>query len=349
MRLKSFTARTMRDAMQDVRDTLGEEAIIVATRELQDGNVQVTAAVDEVAEAAMAAAKKSFDDWLFDDDDDESSVIEDITEVMLRHAVPEEVLEDVVSYANIMALDESRSALTASIGELFDFAPLPAQPNQKPLMMVGPPGSGKTLAVAKAAARGAMNGLDIAVITTDTVRAGGVEQLSAFTKLLQVDLHTADSPKALKAMMEQLKDKDQIIIDTAGVNPFEPEAVKMLARLIHAGNVEPVMVIPAGLDPDECGEMARVFATIGTQSILPTRIDVARRLGGVLMAAHQGGLKFADMSNTPKVADGLSPLSPQRLTSLLMPRTRTAQNKSTAASTHVGTQSQDPERVKKAG
>lgn len=346
MRLKSFTAKTMREAMQDVREALGEEAIIVATRELKDGNVQVTAAVDEVAEAAMAAANKSFNDWVFDDDDDASSVIEDITEVMLRHAVPEEVLDDVVSYANILALDESRSALAASLGELFKFSPLPAKASDKAIMMVGQPGSGKTLAVAKMAAKGAMNGLDVAVITTDTVRAGGLEQLSAFTKLLQIDLHTADSPKALKTLLEEFSDKDQVIIDTAGVNPFEPEAVKLLARLIHAGDIEPVMVAPAGLDPDECGEMARVFATIGAQSILPTRIDVARRLGGILMAAHQGGLKFADMSNTPKVADGLTQLSPQRLTTLLMPRARTAQTSQTAG---TGMQSATQERVKKAG
>ncbi len=345
MRLKSFTAKTMREAMQDVREALGEEAIIVATRELKDGNVQVTAAVDDVAEAAMAAANKSYDDWLFDDDDDASSVVEDITEVMLRHAVPEEVLEDVISYANILALDESRAALAGSIGELFEFSPLPSKASDRAFMMIGPPGSGKTLAVAKMAAKGAMNGLDVAVITTDTIRAGGVEQLSAFTKLLQVDLHTADSPKALKELLDELSDKDQVIIDTAGVNPFEPEAVKLLARLIHAGNVEPVMVAPAGLDPDECGEMARVFATIGAESILPTRIDVARRLGGIMMAAHQGGLKFADMSNTPKVADGLTALSPQRLTTLLMPRARGAQTQSAAP----GTQSATQERVKKAG
>lgn len=306
--------------MQDVRESMGEEAIIVATRELMGGQVQVTAAVDEVAEAALAKAQQSYDDWVYDDDDDEASVVEDITEVMLRHAVPEEVLEDVISYANLLALEDSRSALMAALSEMFHFDPLPTVASEKALMMVGPPGSGKTLAAAKLAARAAMNDLDIAVITTDVVRAGGVEQLSAFTKLLEIDLHTADTPQKLKELMAELQDKDQIIIDTAGVNPFEPEAVKLLARLIHAGNIEPIMVIPAGTDADECGEMARVFATIGTQAILPTRTDVARRMGGILMAAHQGGLKFADISNTPKVADGLTALSPGRLTQLLMPK-----------------------------
>ncbi len=327
MRLKSFTAKTMKDAMTDVRNAMGEEAIIVATREERDGRVTLTAAVDQIAEDALRAADRSYDDWLYDDDDDEISVMEEITDVMLRHAVPEEILEHITSYANVLGLDDARNALATTLGDLYNFAPLSVQPTQRPMMMVGAPGSGKTLAVAKLAARGVKNGMDVAVITTDTARAGGIEQLAAFTKLLDIDLITAKDPKELRALLTDIKSSaDQIYIDTSGVNPFEPESVKLLARLINAEDINPIMVAPAGLEADECGEMARVFATIGAQAILPTRIDVARRIGGILSAAHQGGLKFADMSNTPKVAEGLTPLSPQRLTQLLMPRARRSQH-----------------------
>ena len=46
MRLKSFTAKTMKEAMQMVRDELGENAVIVATRE-ESGGVRVTAALEQ--------------------------------------------------------------------------------------------------------------------------------------------------------------------------------------------------------------------------------------------------------------------------------------------------------------
>src|SRR5688572_20690401 len=122
MRLKSFTARTMTEAMKMVREALGDEAIIIATREEQGGkSVRVTAAVEK----DRAEKEEADDDWLYADDDDEATVVEDITEVMLRHSVPEDVLDQVVSCASVMGLEDSRIALLGALENLFQFKPLP--------------------------------------------------------------------------------------------------------------------------------------------------------------------------------------------------------------------------------
>jgi flagellar biosynthesis protein FlhF len=320
MRLKSFTARTMKDAMQMIRDTLGENAILVATREEPDGRVTLTAALDddEIADLPRSAAETPWED------EDESTVVEEVTGVMLRHAVPESVLEAVVSTVNVMGLGEARNALYAALQNLFEFKPLPQKTYGKPLILVGPPGAGKTLAAAKIAARGALSGLKMGVVTTDVIRAGGVEQLAAFTRLMKIDLQKASDPRQLQDAVQAIGKVDQVVIDTAGVNPFDPESIKPLARLIGAVECDPVLVIPAGIDADESGEMARVFSMIGSHSMVPTRVDVARRLGSLLSAAYHGGLAFAEVSNTAKVADGLSPLSAKRLTQMLMPRAEDA-------------------------
>ncbi len=323
MRLKSFTARTMTEAMKLVRDALGEEAIIIATREENGGkSVRVTAAVesDRASVSGPEDDTPSDDNWLYADDDDTATVVEEITETMLRHAVPEDVLDQVISHVSVMGLEEPRIALLAALENLFTFNPISSVPHAKPLMLVGMPGAGKTLAVAKLAARSSLAGLNVAVITTDSQRAGGVEQLSAFTRLMDIDLKKAATPAELFAAIDSVKHADHVIIDTAGINPFDVEQVKSLARMIGAADVTPVLSLSAGGDSDESGEIARIFATIGAHSLLATRVDVARRLGGLLSAAHQGGLSFAEMSDTARVADGLSALSPARLTQLLLPR-----------------------------
>jgi flagellar biosynthesis protein FlhF len=65
--------------------------------------------------------------------------------------------------------------------------------------------------------------------------------------------------------------------------------------------------------------MAQIFSAVGAGELLPTRIDIARRLGGILSAAHHGTMSFSDYSNTPKVAQGLSPMTPKALARFLMP------------------------------
>lgn len=355
-----------------VRQTLGDDAIIVATREESGGKaVRVTAAVEQedryaaepfeddmqeqyqppqrrqtsapqrATDSARDSTRDPFfeietvsepaaaDDWLqYDQEEEEDAVVEQLTDAMLRHSVPDEITDQILSCATVIGLNSADQALVAALEHLYSFRPLPQKAARNAMMVVGPPGAGKTLAVAKIAARGVMNGLNIAVVTTDTIRAGGVEQLSAFTKLMRVNLQKAETPKDLRAAIEAVKGADQILIDTGGMNPFSTTEMRDLARLIAAGDIDPLLVMPGGIDADESGEMARVYATLGVRSLLPTRLDIARRLGGLLGAAHHGGLIFADASNTAKVADGLIQLSPVRLAQILMPQGRNNRNQS---------------------
>lgn len=340
MRLKSFYAKTMTEAMQMVRDSLGEDAIIIATREEKGGkSVRVTAAIEEdrgIAFEIRQGEENARDDgWLQYDDEHESDnqLSEAIIDVMLKHSVPEEVMDHIVSCASVMEIEEPTVALVGAIDTLFNFTPLPTKAYKKALMFVGAPGSGKTLATAKQAARAVMNNLKVEVITTDTVRAGGLEQLQAFTRVLDINLHKAKTPADLGRILKEVQGADQIVIDTAGFNPFDKNEAKALAKLIVAGDIEPVLVMPAGLDANESGEMARIFSALGVYRLLPTRVDMARRLGGLLAAAHHGNLSFSDVSATAQVADGLQPLSPRRLGALFFPSQPEAPSSTSTRST----------------
>lgn len=324
-----------------VRNTLGEEAVIVATREENGGrSVRVTAAVEQFdpdfdtartpnqarrhSERNSPAPSTMDEDegWLqYDDEADYDNQLTDaLTEALIQQGVSDEILESLVSTAMMTGHPDMDDALAAAMDHLYGFVPLPRKASRKAMMLVGTPGSGKTLAVAKLAARAAMEDLSVTVITCDTIRAGGVEQLEAFTRLLQIQLHQARDAHELKSCLLAHKDADQIIIDTAGVNPFDLDEMTGLARLIEAGSIDPILVLPSGQDADDSGEIARSFAVLGAQKLLPTRLDISRRLGGLLSAAQIGGLSFTDSSNTSKVANGLVPLSPLRMARELLPR-----------------------------
>lgn len=327
----------MTEAMQLVREALGEDAIIIATREEQGGKaVRVTAAVEEEQHIAFDLNKgATADDWLqYDEEEDrENNVTEALIDVMLKHVVPEDVMDQVLSCASVMGVEEPHVALVGALDTLFSFTPLPQKAYKKALMFVGPPGSGKTLTVAKQATRAILNDLNVAIITTDTSRAGGIEQLSAFTKLLKIDLKRARNAKELKAALTEIGKADQILIDTSGTNPFDAADMKALAQLIAASDIEVALVLPAGFDSSESGEMARIFAALGARRLVATRLDIARRLGGLLSAAQQGGLSFTDASTNSYVAEGFEPLTPRLLAHYLMPNKQVTKISEQAKST----------------
>lgn len=311
-----------------VRDTLGEDAVIVATREEKGGTVSVTAAVEPAFELGRGHRTAAVSrDWLqYDSEDEELAVAEEITDVMLRHNVPEHIMDNIISCATVIGLEQPKIAMIAAIEHLFHFRALPQSAHKKPIMMVGPPGAGKTLAVAKMAARGVMDGLNVSVISTDAVRAGGFEQLQAFTKLLKTDLQRAETPRDLKHAIQSIKEYDQVIIDTQGTNPFDQDDLKILAKMMSVEEVDPYLVLPAGGDAEEAGEMARSFSALGVHTLVSTRLDIARRLGSLLSAAHHGNLAFAEASHTPKVANGFTSLTPKSLTARMMPGAKTTQS-----------------------
>ncbi len=349
MRLKSFYAKTMTEAMQMVREQLGDDAIIVATREENGGrSVRVTAAVermdempnfeiaprtktrmpepapqaqaDRVAQVRVRPKAIVPEDYLqYDAEEDaEDAINEMLTDTLLRHGVPGDISDIILSTATMMGMTDAQSAMKMAMDHAFRFAPLPIKNKAKALMMIGAPGAGKTLATAKLAARAAMAGHTAAVITTDTQRAGGVEQLEAFTKLLNIPLLKARTGTELRARLEDSRSADLILVDTGGTNPFDVDDMRRQSQLLEAGAIEPVLVMAAGGDAEESAEVARCFAVLGVQRIFPTRLDVARRLGGLLSAAGRAGLAFCDASNTPMVANGVVTLTAQSLSTLLL-------------------------------
>jgi flagellar biosynthesis protein FlhF len=200
----------------------------------------------------------------------------------------------------------------APLGEVLSFAPLPTE---RPLLLVGPPGAGKTLTCAKLAARATMAGHTPLVVTADGTRAGAVEQLAAFTRLLRLTLAVAAQPEVLAKSLHRREPGQPAFLD--GCDPFDAEQAARLHRLIEAADATPVLVLPAGLDAEEAEELARAFHLLGARHLIATRLDVARRLGGILAAASVG-LALCEAGIGPQVARGLQPLTPDWLAARLV-------------------------------
>ncbi len=310
MRLKSFTARNIGDAMQAVRAELGDDAIIVATRQTSDGGVRVTAAL-ELREAAATVGGPYG-----------TTATEEAVDFLRRaldyHGVPMKTTVRLLDTVRARDVEDKVLGLAAALDDGFRFAPLPVQAFEKPLILIGPPGAGKTVSTAKLAARAALRGSKVAVATADTMRAGGVQQLAALTGVLGIETIVADTPERLFIALAEHEPVALTVIDTPGANPFDKSALERLGELVAVAGAEPVLVLPAGMDPRESAETAHAFSALGPTRLLCARLDAARRLGGLIAAAESGHVAFAEAGTTASIAQGLTPLNPVGIARLLL-------------------------------
>ncbi len=104
-----------------------------------------------------------------------------------------------------------------------------------------------------------------------------------------------------------------MLIDTAGINPFDPTHMQTLTALAEAAGAVPVLVLAAGQDSSEAADQAEVFAAAGIRHLIPTRLDIARRLGAVIAAADAGTLTLSEAGTGSGATDGLTQLTPALL------------------------------------
>src|SRR5580704_1540718 len=123
MRLKLFRAPRMAEAMARVRAELGEDALILSSRQVADG-VEVTAALEPEDEAPPQPLRLGL----------KPAANAPLRAALTFHGVPS-ALHGALG----------RGDLAAGLGAACAFAALPLAATDPPLLLVGPPGAGKTL------------------------------------------------------------------------------------------------------------------------------------------------------------------------------------------------------------
>jgi flagellar biosynthesis protein FlhF len=241
-----------------------------------------------------------------------------IDDVLLFHRLPAGLAERLLTGAAAAAAQEPTEDplrdLTSALAECLSFSTFPALWRGGSLALVGPPSAGKTTLAGKLASRARSS--RPMLVNTDSARVGVTAQLAEYSGVLGITLGSEGEAEALAASLPGKRRR--IIIDTSGINPFDRQAVDALAALVRSARAEPVLVLPANVEPDEATEIVGALRALPIRRLLVTRLDIVRRLGGLLTAAASGGHAIVGGSITPHFTYGLRPLTPRVLARRLL-------------------------------
>lgn len=182
--------------------------------------------------------------------------------------------------------------------------------------LIGPTGVGKTTTTAKIAARSVMrHGADkVALLTTDSYRIGGHEQLRIYGKLLGIPVRTIKDTEDLQLTLSELKNKHMVLIDTVGMSQRDQMVAEQVAMLCDSGtDVKRLLLISATGNGSTLDEVITAYQSKGIYGCIITKIDEAASLGVALDVVIRRKLILHYVANGQKVPEDLHSANPRYL------------------------------------
>ncbi|MGE0557184.1 MAG: flagellar biosynthesis protein FlhF [Burkholderiales bacterium] len=171
--------------------------------------------------------------------------------------------------------------------------------------LVGPTGVGKTTTVAKLAARAVVRygAADVALLTTDSFRIAGQDQLRIYGKILGVPVHAIKDAGHLGQMLADLKERKLLLIDTMGMSQRDRQVADQATLLASAPAVRRVLLLNATASAPTLDEVVAAYVAPGHEGCIITKIDEAASLAPALDVCLRHRLTLHYVTNGQRVPE----------------------------------------------
>jgi len=178
------------------------------------------------------------------------------------------------------------------------------------IALVGATGVGKTTTIAKLAARYILRHgpKRVGLITTDNYRVAAHEQLRSYARIMGAPMRVATDVESLRDALMHFRDKDLVLIDTAGMGQRDMRLNEQFAMLAAAGReIKSYLVMATNTQRGVLQESVKAFKQVKLSGTILSKVDETISLGGALSIAIEHDLPLAYLSDGQQVPEDLHP------------------------------------------
>ncbi len=211
-----------------------------------------------------------------------------------------------------------RQAIKEYIGEPFVIDEFTG--DQRVFLFVGPTGVGKTTTLAKLAAKlSLIDNKKVGLITADTYRIAAVDQLKTYSEILGIPLSVVYEASELSDVMYKYKEKDVILLDTAGRSHKSDELPRDLQDLMNnLENPEIFLVISLTTGYKDIVSILDAYKFIEEYKIIFTKLDEASTYSNILNVKFDSGKSLSYVTTGQSVPDDIEVAESEKIVNYIV-------------------------------
>ncbi len=145
----------------------------------------------------------------------------------------------------------------------------------------------------------------VALISTDTTRIGGHEQLARLGELLGIPTYACADASTLKDLVASLDDCNLVLIDTPGSSPSDLSRLSRLEALTSSADAKVHLVISATTRSDDITNIVSRFHRFSPTSVILTNIDETDSKGPLTADLLRNEVPVSYLTNGQRVPEDL--------------------------------------------
>ena len=199
----------------------------------------------------------------------------------------------------------------------------PSQKGPRGVFFVGPTGVGKTTTIAKLASRLSMGQKKkVVLLTADTYRIAAAEQLRTYANIMELPFRVIYSTEEIRQALNDFKDYDYIMVDTAGHSHKNAEQKENINQFIHSvddlAEKEVFLVLSAATKYRDLVNIVDTYIPMTEFALIFTKLDETTCLGNLLNIKLRTDAPLSYVTYGQNVPDDIENFNPQKTVKQLL-------------------------------